>query len=237
MATTAETPQNFPWEYDVPDTPFWNSLPHYAGNVFLRCFPESEVSAMDLDETLPVAEKEHFLLGKLKKKLAEKEKEAAPIPFHDSDYKAWNTLTLAIGGFEGLLGNLEEATKITKERYENGRNGTKDMGALSDLGGLMEQLGKYAAAERIALEVLAWVQGNPNLGPDSPQALGSIRVLVKSTWKQGKYDEATEWIRKCREIIDELAKGRYTKYETEERKQIDDDVAELEKWRAEREGN
>jgi len=236
MTATAEAAQKFPWEYDVPNTPFWNSLPHYAGNVFLRCFTEPEVSAMNLDGTLSAAEKEQLLLGKLKEKLAIKEEEVAPNRLHDSDYKAWNTLKLAIGGFEGLLGNVEESSKITQERYENGPNGTKDMGALSDLGGRMEQLGRYAEAENIALEVLAWVQGNPTLGPDSPQALGSIRVLVKSTWKQGKYDDAKEWIQKCRQTIDELAKGRFAKYEAEERKQIDDDVEELEKWTAEREG-
>lgn len=230
--TTTET-KKFPWEYDFPDTPFWNDLPHFAGNVFLRCFTEAEVSAMNFDATLPSTEKLRYLRGILKKKLAEKEKEAAPVTLHDSDYKSWNALKLAIGGLEDLLGNLEEAVKITRERYENGPDGTKDMAALSDLGGRTERLGDYPEAEKIALEALAWIQSIPPLGPNSPQALGSMRVLVKSTWKQGKYDDAKEWIQKCRSSIDELAKGRFAKYEAEERKQIDDDVEELEKWRVE----
>jgi hypothetical protein len=123
-----------------------------------------------------------------------------------------------------------------REMYENGPNGTKSMGALHQLSGLMELIGRYGEAECMAREVLPWMQGHEMLGRDSPQALGCMRCLVRSVWKQRRYGEAAEWVERARRTIENMWRGRFGKYQDGERKQLEDDVEVLEKWREEHGG-
>jgi hypothetical protein len=80
-------------------------------------------------------------------------------------------------------------------------------------------------------EVLPWMQGHERLGSDSPQALSAMRCITRCVWKQGRYEDAREWIERCRVIIEGLRGGQFGKYQDDERKQLKIDVEDLEKCR------
>src|SRR5271170_691383 len=122
------------------------------------------------------------------------------------------------------LENYGEEERLVREVYENGPDGTKSMSALHQLSGLVEVMGRYGEAECMAREVLPWMQGHEMLGRDSPQALGCMRCLARSVWKQERYEEAAEWIEKCRRAIENMGRGRFGKYHDDEKKQLEDDA-------------
>jgi hypothetical protein len=63
--------------------------------------------------------------------------------------------------------------------------------------------------------------------------LGCLRCLVRAVWKQGRYMEAEEWIEVARGRIEDMGKGEFGKYQGDERKQLEEDVLALERWREE----
>ena len=191
---------------------------------------------MTFDEALPLEEKLKCLRDTLERTFSEREAKTAPTPLHDADYKFWNYLKLGLATMEHSLGDYGKEEAIVREMYENGPEGKKNMSALHQLSGIMEETGRYAEAERLAREVLPWLQGNEMLGRDSPQALGCMRCLAKSVWKQGRYSEAVEWVESCRMAIEKMGSGRFEKYQLDERKQLENDVEALEKWKGERGG-
>jgi hypothetical protein len=69
-----------------------------------------------------------------------------------------------------------------------------DLGVLSNLAYILNNLQKYPEAEAIAREILPRIQ--EQLGEASEQALGNIRTVVEALAGQGKYREAKEsfWI-------------------------------------------
>jgi len=69
--------------------------------------------------------------------------------------------------------------------------------------------------------------------PDSPQALGCMIILAKCVWKQTRYGEAEEWIVKCKLAVENMGKGKFAKYQHDERKQLESDVEALRTWRSE----
>jgi hypothetical protein len=235
MSVTARKPPKFPWDYEVPNTTFWNSLDYKVGRNFLQCHTESEISQMTFNETLSLEEKLKYLRSILNQTLSAKSKKTAPIPLHDVDYKSWNHLKLGLSTIEHFLGDYDAEEKIVREMYESGPDGTKSMSALHQLSGLMEKVGRYGEAETMAREVLPWMQGHEMLGGNSPQALGCMRVLVRSIWKQTRYVEAGEWIEKCKRTVENMGKGHFAKFQDDERRQLDDDVKALKKWREEHE--
>ncbi len=221
MAKEARQSPKFPWDCDVPDDAFWNSLDYKVGRAFLRCYTESEVSAMTFDPSLSREQKLQYLRETLNNTLIEKERDAAPSPLRDVDYYAWERLKFSLSGIDHFLGNEEAEEATIRELYENGPNGTKSMTALHNLSGLLESRGRYAEAEAAALEVLPWMEAQSMLGIDSPQYLGCMRVLVKSTWKQKKDVEAQGWREKCEECLRRMGEGRFAKYQDSERTQFD----------------
>ena len=236
MSKEARQFPKFPWDYDVPNNAFWNSLDYKVGRNFFQCYTESEIAEMTFDGSLPTDEKLRFLRSLLHQTLAEKEARASPTPFHDVDYKSWMSLKFALSTMERYLGNPDAEEALVRETYENGPNGTKNMSALHSLSGIMEDRGKYAEAECMANQVLPWMQRHELLGHDSPQALGSMKILTRSIWKQGRYEDVEKWIKRCRKTVEAMRKGKFAKYYEEEKEMVDGDIAALEMWKAEREG-
>lgn len=106
------------------------------------------------------------------------------------------------------------------------------MSALHSLSGVLEERGRYDKAEAAAREVLPWLQGHEVLGSsDSPQALGCMKVLVRCMWKQSEYAEAEGWIEKCNAMIENLGKGKFAKYQDDERKEFDHMLHALKAWK------
>ena len=228
MAKEARQSPKFPWDFDVPDDEFWNSLNYKVGRAFLPCYTESEISKMTFDPSLSKEEKLQYLRHNLSNTLDEKEKDAAPLPLREVDYQSWHQLKFGLGALDHFLGDQVSEERIVRELYENGPNGTKRMDALHNLSGLLENQRRYAEAEAAALEVLPWMESQQMLGSDSPQILGCMRVLVKCTWKQGKDAEAREWIEKCEDCIRRMGEGKFAKYQEAERKQFDEELKALE---------
>jgi tetratricopeptide (TPR) repeat protein len=231
MAKEARQSPKFPWDCDVPDDDFWKSLDYKVGRAFLPCYSESEISNMSFDPSLPREEKLQYLRDTLNNTLGQKEKDAAPLPVREVDYQSWNQLKFGLSALDFFLGDLDAEERTMRELYENGPNGTKNMTALHNLSGLLEKRGRYAEAETAALEVLPWMQSQKMLGGDSPQALGCMRVLVKSTWKQGRYEEAQSWIEKCEDCIRRMGEGDFAKYQDAERRQFDEELEALKEWK------
>ena len=233
MAEEARKSPKFSWDYDVPNTPFWNSLDYRLSRNFLQCYTEAEIAQFDLDETLSVDDKIECLRTLLENTLAEKGTKVSPKSLHDADYEAWRSLKLGISTMDHFLGNQAEEAATVKEMYENGPEGTKNMSALHNLSAITEAAGNYSEAERMALEVLPWLEGHEKLGPGSPQALSSMKCLARSTWKQEKFDDANQWIEKCRLQLKQMAEGQFSKYYESEAGMLENDLDALKKWKEE----
>lgn len=164
-----------------------------------------------------------------------KERKAAPAQLRDVDFDSWARLQMAIGTMHHYRGDYEAEEKIIRNLYESEPvqpDGTKNMSALHGLSGLLEETGRYVEAEATARKVLPWLQGHAHLGTaDSPQALGSMRVLVKSIWMQARYAEAEEWIERCRLSIEKMGTGMFAKYQEDERAQFEAEVEVLKRRR------
>lgn len=233
MAVAARQAPKMPWDFDVPNDAFWNGLDYQIGRNFLQCYEESEISQMTFDDSLSYDEKLKFLRDILQHTFADEAAKTAPTPLHDTNYKLWVKLMLGFSTIEHYLKNYDEEERIVREMYENGPDGSKNMSALHNLSAVMEQTGRYPEAEHMAREVLPWLEGHELLGEGSPQSLGCMRCLARSTWKQARYTDAEEWIDKCRRTVEAMPGGRFEKYQDDEKKQLEEDVEGLRKWKEE----
>ncbi|KAE8452039.1 hypothetical protein EG329_002204 [Mollisiaceae sp. DMI_Dod_QoI] len=233
MSDDARKEPKFPWDYEVPNDAFWNSLEYTLARNFLQCYNESEISKMHFDATLPSPEKLKYLRRYLDNTFEEKDKKAAPVPLHDADYQTWLHLKLAMSTVEFFLENYDDEEVIVREMYENGPDGTKSMSALHQLSAVMEKTRRYTEAEAMAKEVLPWMQGHELLGRDSPQALSGLRILATSVWKQKRYVDGEEWMSRYERTIDDMKNGKFGKYEDAERKLYTDTRQVLDQWRKE----
>jgi hypothetical protein len=189
---------------------------------------------MAFDASLPTEPKLQYLLANLDLKFAERDKQAVPVPLYEADYPLWNSLRLAqscvLHFFWVVLRN--SMTLWVVRAPDEG----KRKSALHNLGGILERRGRYVEAERIAKdEVLPWILAHEALGESSPQALGCMRIIARSVWKQGKYEEVGMWIERCRKAVEDMAGGKFEKYQETEGRLIDDNVQALEKWKEEHE--
>jgi hypothetical protein len=143
----------------------------------------------------------------------------------------------SVSSIDNFLGDHSGDEDLAREFYENGPNGTKDMSALLNLAHAQLEAGKLAEAEKSAREVLPWLQGHEKLGPDSPQALGCMRILVPCIWKQGRHAEAESWVDRCKQSIENLSRGQFAKYYDEEKRELDSVVSGLKEQEHGKEGS
>ncbi|CZR66255.1 uncharacterized protein PAC_16156 [Phialocephala subalpina] len=231
MSGDARKHPKFPWDFEVPNDPFWNSLEYTVARNFLQCYTESEISKMHFDETLSAPEKLSYLRRYLDSSFFRKEKEAAPTPFHDANYQLWMQFKLATSTMEYFLENYSEQEEIVREMYENGPDGSKNMSALHQLSGIMEKTRKYKEAEEMALEVLPWMQNHELLGRDAPQTLSCVRILASSVWKQKRYREGGEWMDRYGMLVGGMKDGKFGKYQEAEMKAYIEAKRGLWEWR------
>ncbi|KAK3627171.1 hypothetical protein LTR56_019385 [Elasticomyces elasticus] len=234
-AATARQEPKFPWDCDVPQTAFWDDIEYNLARDFLQCYTEPELSQMTFDESLSQKEKLEQLREILKTSIKTQNPSGDPASLPEDEHKKWRKLKFASGSISKALGDTSAFTATMRELYEVDLNGGKDMSALYNLSILLEEAGDYAEAEASAREVLPWLQSHATLGHDSPQALGCMRMLVNCSWKQKKYEEAEEWIEKCKATIENMTQGPMKKYVNEEEVELADVVERLKAWRAEQE--
>jgi hypothetical protein len=228
---SAET--KFSWDYDVPNIPFWSDLqPDSTITIarnFLTCFSKSEVEDMNLDDTLDKDQKLHLLLRLLQEKLAAREAQVSPQPLRMVDYSEWQRLMIGIETMQKFL-DLPEEEDTLRIIMESGKDGNRNMSGVNMMAAFKEKHGLYMEAETLAREVLPFMQGHEMLGPDSPQAFGTIRTLIRTIWKQGRGEEARDLLKTTSDLIEKMGDGKFRKYQAEERDMLQGVVAELEKW-------
>lgn len=233
MSDDARKSPKFPWDYDIPNDAFWNSVEYSVARNFLQCYNESDISKMRFDETLSKPEKLHDLHQYLNNTFKEKEEEIAPTPLHDADYQTWLKLKLAMSTTAYFLENYAEEEVLVREMYDKAVDHNKKMSALHSLSTIMEKTERYPEAEGMAREVLPWMQAHELLGRDSPQALSCMRVLASSIWKQKRYEEAGEWMDRYGRMVEGMGSGKFGKYRDSEMRAYLEAREDLKKWRGE----
>ena len=221
--------QKFPWDFDVPETPFWSDLEFTVARNFLTCFSESEVKQMHLDHNLDRESRLRLLLGLVQQKLVAREAEVAPSRLHAEDFNEWQRIMIGIETMQKFLG-LPEEEETLKKIMENGKDGKRNMSGVNMMANFKEKQGSYEDAELLAREVLPFMQQHEMLGVDSPQAFGTTRTLLRCVWKQGKQEEARALIAETSALIDGMDKSKFSKYQEEERGMLAGLVCELEDW-------
>ena len=227
----------FPWDQEVPETPFWNDIDHNAGRAFFMTFSKDEISQMQFDEALTREEKYKLLRDIYCDALSKDEQKAAPLTLRQADPQRWRALKSSKCSAYCFVGDFASAEVAARDVYENSNvdaDGRINKSGLSMLSYVLEQAGKYAEAEAATLECLEWINGLPKCGPNSPQALGSMRGLIKCIGKQGRYTEAEEWIKKCEKSIEEMGKTDFKKYVPEEIEALEQERKDLEEWKLRR---
>lgn len=220
----------FEWDFDVPNTPFWKDLDFSVARNFITCFQPEELQRISFHEhaALPVSDRLHFLLSELHLLLSTSQASAAPQSFQTTHPDGWHRLQLGIETMERFLGLMDDEAETIRTMLTTTR-GDARFPWLNMLAALDLRTGKYAEAEDLAREVLPWMQNHEKLGPDSPQALGTTRMLIKALWRQGgdKEQDARRLAAETETLIEDMGERKFKKYQGEERQMLRDVVAEL----------
>ena len=177
----------FPWDREVPETGFWKDIDYKTARTFFLTFSDDEISRMHFDESLTKEEKHKLLRDIYHNTLWRDEQNAAPVPLQQADLHRWWALKFAICSTDCAAGDYASAELAARDMYEHSKvddQGRENKSGLGMLSLVLEQAGKYAEAEAGALESLNWINGLPKCGPNSPQALGSMRMLIKCVYAQ-----------------------------------------------------
>ncbi|PLB54120.1 hypothetical protein P170DRAFT_431780 [Aspergillus steynii IBT 23096] len=213
MATPSDTPD----ELVIPSGPFWDTLDPVISSAVALCFTPQELEDLKLDPSASNPAKLHTLQEALTEKLLTLEAASQPSTLHEQNYNQWQDLKSSLFHVHRGLGDKEEQEKILLEMINTPSAAGRDLAALHNLSALCEEKGEYEKAERLALEVLPAIQGHALLGAASPQALGSLRVLIKAMWGQGKTAQADDYVKQASASIDNLVGTPFAKYQQEER--------------------
>ena len=221
--------KNFPWEHPVPENKFWNDLSFVTGRNFLQSFSVEEVEQLPIDPEshLPKDEKLKQLLVLLHEKLAREDAAAAPQTYYDVDFKGWNTLQLGVYTMQDQL-ELPEAEPTLRMMVDK-RKDKSNLSHLHTLASLLLKQGKYVEAEEAARPVCDWLDGL--VGKNSPQALGSRRMIAQAVWRQGpsRHAEAARLFAEIKELIATMDGGRFAVYKDEELEMVEKLINDLEK--------
>lgn len=100
------------------------------------------------------------------------------------------------------------------------------MGTITGLqGGLaiaLKEQGNYEEAEEYTKVSLKYIQNHEMLGTHSPQALGSMRMLMEIYALQGKFGVAWKMYEEGVVVVDEMVGGKFGKYQGEEKEALDE---------------
>lgn len=232
-SATSQCEPRFDWDIDISNQPFWADLGSSSTKIaraFLACCDDRDLAKVQIsiggesDRTTKL----RLLRDKIKECYLAESAQVDPSRLQDVRPLRWRSLQVGLNTMEYFLGDLEAAERIGYQLYEHGLDGSKDLSALHALSSLWEEMGKYSEAEAAARVVLPWLQAHPTLGDaNSPQALGSMKLLVKCLWKQGRHAEAEIWIGNCDVLIQALGDGKFKKYQEDEKMRWASDLHNL----------
>lgn len=213
MAARSESPD----ELTIPSDPFWDSLNPAISSAVAGALTSKKLEDMKLDASASDSTKLHDLDTALTQKLLSLEASSQPSTLHEQNYNQWQDLKSSLFLVQKGLGDIDKQEEILLEMANNPSPAGRDLAALHNLSALYEEKGEYQKAEQLALVVLPAIQGHALLGAASPQALGSLRVLIKVLWGQGKTEEADAYMSQASASIDALVGTRFAKYQQDER--------------------
>jgi hypothetical protein len=184
---------------------------------------------MPFHDSLSKAGKLELLLQLLQDKLLSEDTAAAPKAFYDVNYVVWDKLLLAMHTMQVHLGRLEGAEQMLRELIDRRKDQT-NLSHLHSLSVMLEKNGDYVGAEETERPVRIWL--DEKLGKDSPQVLGSLRIMARNIWRQGpsKLVEACECILEVMALIDASCGGRFAVYQHEQRATTEKMIATLDGW-------
>lgn len=193
----------------------------------------------DFDRLGTAAKQERlqFLLETLEATFSGRDAAAKPEGLATTDYAQWMTLTLARMTTLADLGRQAEQEAAIQAMIDT-RNPAKpdrvNISAVNMMANLKEEQGFFAEAEELSKKVVPVF--DEMMGPDSPPSQGTRRCLIRCIWKAGKPEEAKKLAEETRLIIDamEEKKSQYLKYQGDERQYLEELMADLESWSAEK---
>ncbi|KAI1264681.1 hypothetical protein F5Y18DRAFT_389781 [Xylariaceae sp. FL1019] len=206
-----EKVRDFPWEYPIPDNRFWADIPLAPARTFLQSFSAEELAELpiDPDSTLEVDPKLELLLTLLREQLARKEADSAPDSLYDADYTTWEKIHMGVFSSQRTLRD-NDAAEVTVRVLIDGRKDKSNLSLLQSLDFILMDRGKYEEVEETEPKIIEWLNGR--LGNDSPQALGSRRMLAEARWYLGKEQQADELLDETKKLAESITDGQYAKY-------------------------
>jgi tetratricopeptide (TPR) repeat protein len=177
------------------------------------------LAKIPLDKSLDKMAKIEYLRGLLEKRLEEKDKAADP--------KGWFRLKFSISSFYTFTGDFKTAETILRELIPDDEDDRNASGSWQSLAVITYLQHHFEEAEKYGIKALNAIQ--KLLGDDSPQSLGTLRLLTRIAALQGKYDEAGNYLDDVGRGVSKLKDGnKYEKYEPEERKAYEKTIESVE---------
>ncbi|KAI0151868.1 hypothetical protein GGR57DRAFT_470582 [Xylariaceae sp. FL1272] len=203
--------RDFPWEYPIPNNKFWADIPLAPARTFLQSFSAGELAKLpiDPDSTLEVDRKLVLLLALLREQLAKKEADSAPDSLYDADYATWEKIHMGIFSSQRSLKD-NDAAEVTVRMLIDRRKDRSNLSLLQSLDFILMDSGKYGEVEQTEQKIIEWLNGR--LGKDSPQALGSRRILAEARWYLGEKKKADDLLDETKKLAESMADGQYAKY-------------------------
>ncbi|KAH8682057.1 hypothetical protein BX600DRAFT_447697 [Xylariales sp. PMI_506] len=218
--------KQFSWEYPVPDSPFWNDLPFVVGRNFLTCYSPEEIAALpiDLDSSLDKNTKLELLLNILEEKAKNEDLVASPQTYYDVDYEGWENVWLGISTIQDLLERFDDQ-EMTVRMLCDRRKDKNNLSHFHSLSVILLRKQQFADAEKTEIPVLKWLE--KLLGSDSPQALGSRRIIARAVWQMGRIEEAKEMFLEVKKLIEASGNGKYALYQAEQLQTTEEMISKL----------
>jgi tetratricopeptide (TPR) repeat protein len=182
-------------------TPFWDSISDNLKACIAQTFPNDSVPEIKASDD-QITSKLEAITELLKQTLAAREVSLAPTDL----LRFRNMHALAMSYTE--RGNWEDGQKayehlIAESSKALGPDSKPELGAIFNLGGVFEKLGKYPRAEESYKKSLVLLESS--MGKETPQFIGGLRGLVDVLAKQGKYDEADKLLADGQGVVEKMS--------------------------------
>lgn len=220
VATTSNP--EFPWESPIPSGKFWETIPNNLARHFFQTFATQELGEMKLEASLSDPEKLRALDQILTTKVADEKAKFDTTSLSSPEAKRYRSLLLLQANTKHYYGVHAQAEKIQRHLIEISAGAATITGLQGGLAISLKEQGKYEEAEEYAKISLKDIHEHEMLGIHSPQALGSMRMLMGLYALQGNFGDAWKMYEQGVIVVEEMGKGKFGKYQGEEKEALDE---------------